>query len=104
MSWVYLISAGLIEVVGVVGLKKVSEKGNWFAYFLLIGGFIVSLTLLRMSLEEIPLSVAYAVWTGIGTVGATVIGILFYKESKSPLRLFCIVGIIITIVGLRLVG
>ncbi|MFD2700827.1 DMT family transporter [Paenibacillus shunpengii] len=85
MSWVYLILAGLIEIVGVVGLKKVSEKGSWFTYIILIGGFIISLSLLRMSLEQIPLSVAYAVWTGIGTVGATVIGILFYKESKSPL-------------------
>lgn len=69
-----------------------------------IGGFTISLTLLRMSLEEIPLSVAYAVWTGIGTVGATIIGMMFYKESKSPMRLVCIVGIICTIISLRLVG
>src|SRR5690625_6392993 len=94
MSWIYLILAGLTEIVGVIGIKKVSEKGSLFAYLLLIGGFIISLNLLRMALETIPLSVAYAVWTGIGTVGATVVGILLYKESKSPFRLFCIVGII----------
>ncbi|HHU18276.1 MAG: DMT family transporter [Anaerovoracaceae bacterium] len=103
MSWVYLILAGLIEIVGVVGLKRVSEKGSWLSYVILIGGFIISLSLLRMSLEQIPLSVAYAVWTGIGTVGATVIGILFYKESKSPLRIVCIFGIIVSIIGLRIV-
>jgi len=103
MSWVYLILAGLIEIVGVVGLKKVSERGSWFTYIILIGGFIISLSLLRMSLEQIPLSIAYAVWTGIGTVGATVIGILFYKESKSPLRIVSIFGIIVTIIGLRIV-
>ncbi|GGH82712.1 paired small multidrug resistance pump [Pullulanibacillus pueri] len=104
MSWVYLFLAGLIEVVGVVGLKKVSEKSSWLSYVILIGGFIISLSLLRMSLEQISLSVAYAVWTGIGTVGATVIGILFYRESKSPFRIACIFGIIVTIIGLRLVG
>lgn len=103
MSWVYLILAGLIEIVGVVGLKRVSEKGSWLSYVILIGGLIISLFLLRMSLEQIPLSVAYAVWTGIGTVGATVIGILFYKESKSPLRIVCIFGIIVSIIGLRIV-
>lgn len=103
MSWIYLILAGLIEIVGVVGLKRVSEKGSWLSYVILIGGFIISLSLLRMSLEQIPLSVAYAVWTGIGTVGATVIGILFYKESKSPLRIVCIFGIIVSIIGLRIV-
>ncbi|HAM79970.1 DMT family transporter [Ornithinibacillus bavariensis] len=103
MSWVYLILAGLIEIVGIVGLKKVSEKGSWFIYIILIGGFIISLSFLRLSLEQIPLSIAYAVWTGIGTVGATVIGILFYKESKNPLRIVCIFGIIVTIIGLRIV-
>jgi|SRR5690625_1095671 len=104
MSWMYLIFAGLTEIIGVIGIKKVSEKGSFFTYLLLIGGFAVSLTLLRLALETIPLSIAYAVWTGIGTVGATVVGILMFNESKSPFRLFCIVGIIFTIVGLRLVS
>ncbi len=104
MSWMYLILAGLTEIIGVVGLKRVSDKGSLLAYALLIGGFIVSLSLLRMALDEIPLSVAYAAWTGIGTAGAALIGILFYKESKSPLRLVCIVGIICTVIGLRIIG
>ena len=103
MSWIYLILAGIVEIVGVVGLKKVSEKGSWAAYITLISGFIISLSLLRMALEQIPLSIAYAVWTGIGTVGAAVIGIILYKESKSPLRIVCIVGIIAAIIGLRIV-
>lgn len=104
MSWIYLIFAGLLEIVGVIGVKKVSEKGNLFTYILLIGGFMLSLYLLSMSLKEISLSVAYAVWTGIGTVGATVIGIVFYKESKNLWSLICIIGIIGSIIGLRLIG
>ncbi len=101
MSWICLVLAGFTEVIGVVGLKKVSEKGNWFAYLLLIGGFLISLTLLRISLEEIPLSIAYAVWTGIGTMGAAMVGILFFNESKSPGRILCILGIIACVIGLR---
>lgn len=104
MSWTYLMLAGLTEIVGVVGLKKISEQGSWLSYLLLIGGFTLSITLLRMALDDIPLSVAYAVWTGIGTVGATVIGILFYNEAKSLFRIICIVGIICTIIGLRVIG
>ena len=103
MSWFYLILAGLFEIVGVVGLKKVAEKESWLNYILLIFSFMISLSLLSLALEQIPLSIAYAVWTGIGTVGATVIGIIFYKESKNPFRLLCIFGIIMTIIGLRLV-
>ena len=104
MSWLYLILAGGIEMVGVIGLKKVSEKESWLSYLLLIGGFGLSLFLLRLSLEDIPLSVAYAVWTGIGTAGAAVIGMLVYNESRSPLRLFCLFGIVCSIIGLRLAG
>lgn len=59
MSWIYLILAGFMEVLGVFGIKKVSEKGSFIAYFLLIGGFVVSLYLLRLAMEEIPLSIAY---------------------------------------------
>ena len=103
MSWFYLILAGLFEIVGVVGLKKVAEKESWLNYILLIFSFMISLSLLSLALEQIPLSIAYAVWTGIGTVGATVIGIIFYKESKNPLRILCISGIIMTIIGLRFI-
>jgi len=84
--------------------KKVTDDGSSFGYILLAGGFIISLYLLRLSLEEIPLSVAYAVWTGIGTAGAMVVGILFFKESRNHLCLLCIVGIICTIIVLRLLG
>jgi len=104
MDWFFLILSGLFEIVGVIGLKKAAEKDSWFTYLLLGAGFLVSLTLLSMALKTIPLSVAYSVWTGIGTVGATVIGILFYKEPCHWFRLVCIAGILCTIVGLKWVG
>ncbi|NOU88366.1 QacE family quaternary ammonium compound efflux SMR transporter [Paenibacillus sp. LMG 31460] len=102
MAWSYLIGAGLLEIVGVIGIKRVAEKNNFINNVILIGGFIISFSLLMKAIETIPLSTAYAVWTGIGTVGAAVVGMILFKESKSPLRMFCILGVIACVVGLKL--
>lgn len=103
MDWLMLILGGCFEVVGVIGLKRTADKGSVVNYLILIGGFIMSFQLLMGAMETIPLSTAYAVWTGIGTVGAAVVGMVFFKESKSWLRMACILGIIFSVVGLKLV-
>lgn len=103
MDWLLLVMAGLFEVVGVIGLKRVSERNNWTNNILMIGGFLVSFRLLLQAMETISLSTAYAVWTGIGTVGGAVVGIIFFKESKKPLRLLCILGIVVCVAALRFV-
>ncbi|ASN07193.1 DMT family transporter [Virgibacillus necropolis] len=104
MSWGYLIIAGLFEIIGVIGVKKVSESNNLMNNVVLIGGFIVSFTFLSYALEDIPLSTAYAVWTGIGTLGSVIIGMIFFKEPKNAFRVFCVLGIIFTIIGLKAVS
>ncbi|KXY47797.1 multidrug resistance protein SMR [Bacillus cereus] len=104
MAWMYLIIAGLFEIVGVIGIKKVAKDNNWTNNIILIGGFIISFHFLTMALQEIQLSIAYAVWTGIGTIGAAVVGILFFKEPKNAFRIICIVGIMGTIIGLKVVS
>ncbi|MCQ6566881.1 DMT family transporter [Bacillus mycoides] len=104
MAWMYLIIAGLFEIVGVIGIKKVTKDNNWTNNIILIGGFIISFQFLTMALQEIQLSIAYAVWTGIGTLGAAVVGILFFKEPKNAFRIICIVGIMGTIIGLKMVS
>jgi paired small multidrug resistance pump len=103
MDWLMLILGGCFEVVGVIGLKRTADKGKIINYLILIGGFIMSFQLLIRAMETIPLSTAYAVWTGIGTVGAAIVGMVFFKESKSRLRIACILGIIFSVVGLKLV-
>ncbi|MFC5701460.1 DMT family transporter [Cohnella faecalis] len=103
MAWVYLIIAGMLEVVGVIGIKRTAVKNNWTNNLLLIGGFVISFQFLLQALDEIALSTAYAVWTGIGSVGAAVVGMLFFKESKSRLRMLCIAGVIGCVVGLKLI-
>lgn len=65
-----MIIAGLFEVIGVIGVKKVSEKNHFWNNVRLIGSFIISFQYLSMALQEIQLSTAYAIWTGIGTLGS----------------------------------
>ncbi|MDO3677972.1 DMT family transporter [Paenibacillus ehimensis] len=104
MDWMLLIAAGLLEVVGVIGIKRVARNNNWTNNIILIAGFVLSFQLLVRAMETIPLATAYAVWTGIGTVGAAVVGMIFFKESKSWTRIGCILGIIFSVVGLKMVS
>ncbi|PDO10769.1 MAG: QacE family quaternary ammonium compound efflux SMR transporter [Candidatus Reconcilbacillus cellulovorans] len=101
MAWTLLILAGLMEVVGVIGLKRTAMKNNWPNHLILIGGFLASFQLLLRAMQEIALSTAYAVWTGIGALGAALVGWLLYKEKLSPLRLICMVGITVCVIGLK---
>lgn len=104
MDWLLLILAGLFEVIGVIGIKKTAEKSNLLNNIILIAGFVISFQLLISAMDTIPLSTAYAVWTGIGTVGAAVVGMIFFKESKSWIRIVCILGVIFSVFGLKMVN
>lgn len=104
MNWLFLILAGLMEIVGVIGIKRVAVNNNWTNNIILIGGFIISFQLLIQAMETIPLATAYAVWTGIGAVGAAVVGMLFYKEPKHLMRIVYIAGIVIAVIGLKFVS
>ncbi|BFH68908.1 QacE family quaternary ammonium compound efflux SMR transporter [Paenibacillus dendritiformis] len=102
MEWVYVIIAGCFEVIGFIFVKRMSIRDTWTNNLLLLGAFGVSLCLLSSALESIPLGVAYSVWTGIGTIGTALVGMFFFKERATPLRLVCIAGIVGTVIGLRL--
>ncbi|WP_338473386.1 multidrug efflux SMR transporter (plasmid) [Niallia sp. XMNu-256] len=82
MSWVFLIIAGICEIVGVNGMQIMAKGQKLKGFFIILIGFILSFTLLSLAMKTIPLGVAYAVWTGIGTVGSAIVGMLFYGESK----------------------
>lgn len=102
MGWTFLVLAGMLEVVGVIGIKRVAVNNNWPNNILMICSFVASFQLLLQALETIPLSTGYAVWTGIGTVGAAIVGMAFFKEPRNLMRIVCIAGIIGCVVGLRL--
>ncbi|MBE3561562.1 MAG: multidrug efflux SMR transporter [Ktedonobacteraceae bacterium] len=104
MDWLLLLLAGIFEVVGVVGIQRTARKNTLLNNIFFIGAFIISFGLLTGAMKTIPLSTAYAVWTGIGTAGAVIVGMLFFRESRSLLRILCLAGVILSLIGLKLLG
>ena len=103
MAWLYLVVAGLFEIGWPLGLKKGWTAGGLQVRWLLfaIVCMTVSGALLMTAQRAIPMGTAYAVWTGIGAVGAFVTGILMFGDSASALRICSIALIIAGIVGLK---
>ena len=102
MAWVVLFVAGLLEVGWAVGLKY-SEGLSRPVPTLLTGiALLASMGLLASAMRTLPLGTAYAVWTGIGTVGTAILGIMLFREPATAMRLLCIALILAGIGGLKL--
>jgi quaternary ammonium compound-resistance protein SugE len=104
MAWVFLVLAGILEIGWAVGLRATEGFSKPLPTFLTLLAMAASLGALGLALRTLPLGTAYAIWTGIGTVGTVTIGILFLGESASPLRLGAIALIVTGILALKLVG
>lgn len=102
MYWLILVLAGIFEMLGVVVINMYSNTHQKRYVLLLICTFACSLYFLSVALIAIPMSTAYAIWTGIGAVGGAIVGILFYGESKNVLRLFFMGLILASTIGLKL--
>ena len=102
MSWIYLLIAGFFEIFWAIGLKLSNGFSNLIFSIFTVIGMIASFYFLALALKNIPIGTAYAIWTGIGTIGTVIIGIMFFKEPISIIRLFCIFLIITGIIGLKL--
>ena len=102
MPWIILAIAGLLEIGWAVGLKYTEGFTRPIPAVLTLGAMALSIALLGLALRHLPLGTAYAVWTGIGTIGTAIFGILVLKESADPLRLLCIALIVAGIAGLKL--
>jgi quaternary ammonium compound-resistance protein SugE len=104
MDWLLLMGAGLLEVAFTTSMK-LSDGFRRLLYTLLFLLFAaVSLWLLSIAIETIPLGTAYATWTGIGAAGTVIAGILYFGESARPARLALLALLIAGLVGLRLVS
>jgi quaternary ammonium compound-resistance protein SugE len=101
-AWVMLGLAGLAEIGWVIGLKY-SEGFTrvWWSSFT-IASLLVSMVLLGLAVKTLPIGTAYAVWTGIGAVGAAIAGLFLFGESANAVRLACIAMIVAGVVGLKL--
>lgn len=104
MNWLFLALAGVCEMVGVVMINKLHKERSWRALGMLVAGFGLSFLFLALAMRTLPMGTAYAVWTGIGASGGAVLGMLFYGEPRSLLRIFFIVLVLGAAVGLKLVG
>ena len=104
MAWVYLLAAGICEIVWAIGLKKSDgfTKPWTTAWTILV--MLLSFWLLSYAMKSLPLGTAYAVWTGIGAVGTVLFGIVFMGEPKDLVRVGCIALIVVGIVGLKVVS
>ncbi len=107
MNWIILILAGLCEVgfASCLGKAKETTGNEMYAWY---GGFIVflvvSMLLLIKATQTLPIGTAYAIWTGIGAVGTVLMGIFFFKEPMSFWRIFFLITLISSIVGLKFVA
>lgn len=104
MAWYILFVAGLMEIGWAIGLKYTDGFSKPMPTVLTIASMIVSLGLLGLALKTLPVGTAYAIWTGIGTVGTAMLGIWLLGEPATALRLACIALIVSGIVGLKLVA
>lgn len=104
MSWVYLIGAGIAEMTAVffMGKSKGYQILKWSIASIL--SFALSFYLLSKSLEVIPLSLAYSIWVGIGAAGGVILGMLYLNESKNRWRIFFLLMIISSVIGLKIVS
>jgi quaternary ammonium compound-resistance protein SugE len=101
MAWTFLLLAGAFEVGFASTLKLTDGFTRLWPTLLFLACAIISFLLLAKAAQTLPIGTAYAVWTGIGAVGTVIIGILFYKEPATTLRLFFLATLIASIIGLR---
>lgn len=104
MAWISLVVAGLCEMFGVAMMNKLQRDRKWQSFVWLTIGFGLSFILLTYSMQTLPMSTAYAIWTGIGAAGGALIGIVFYNESKDWKRIVFISLVLSSAIGLKLVG
>jgi quaternary ammonium compound-resistance protein SugE len=104
MHWFILFIAGLFEVVWAIGIKYTEGWTKLWPTVITVLAMIASFYLLSIALKQIPMGTAYAVWTGIGTIGTVIYGIVFFKEPMDILRIICIMLILSGIVGLRILA
>jgi len=103
VAWLLLFLAGLLEVAWAVGLKYTDGFTRPWPTAATIVAMIGSVVLLALAVRTLPLGTAYAVWTGIGTAGAVLLGVVLFNEPATLARLFFVGLIVAGIVGLKLV-
>ena len=101
MAWIYIFIAGAFEVAWATGLKKLGIGFTWTLSFLTLIAMIVSIVALYAAMTRLPLGIAYPIWTGIGSIGSVLVGVLAFNQNLS---LSGIAGLTLLIAGMFLLG
>lgn len=104
MAWVYLAIAALFEVGWAIGLKQAATSPGTVVWGLTVAGMVASVVFLGLAVRDLPLGTAYAIWTGAGTAGVFLAGLVLFGESADVLRILCVGLILAGVFGLKLLG
>jgi quaternary ammonium compound-resistance protein SugE len=104
LAWMLLVAAGLLEIVWAISMKASHGFTKHHFTSITLVAAALSFWLLGLSLRQLPVGTAYAVWTGIGAVGAALLGIVFFGETLTLARIGCITLIVLGILGLKFLG
>jgi len=104
MNWISLIIAGCFEMLGVLMIGRYNQNKSLKNIIGLVAAFTASFLLLSYAMETIPMGTAYAIWTGIGAAGATLLGMFFFGEEKNWKRIVALILVIGSAIGLKLLG
>ncbi|MBA2871954.1 quaternary ammonium compound-resistance protein SugE [Anoxybacillus calidus] len=102
MAWLYLMIAGIFETVWAIALKYTMGFTRLVPSVITIAGMIISFYFLSLATKVLPIGTAYAVWTGIGAVGAVIIGMVFLNEPVNAWRIIFLLFILVGLIGLKL--
>ena len=103
-AWLVLVVAGLLEIVWAIGMKYSEGFTKFWPSVITLVAVWFSFWLLAVAVKVLPVGTAYAAWTGIGAVGAAVLGMILFKEPATAARIVCILLIVAGITGLKILG
>jgi quaternary ammonium compound-resistance protein SugE len=101
MSWIYLLIAGILEILWSVCLKYCDGFKLGIPLGLTVSGALLSMVFLGLAIKEIPISIAYAIWCAIGVIGIAVYGIIFLGESTNITKIIFLLMILVGVIGLK---
>jgi quaternary ammonium compound-resistance protein SugE len=104
MAWIYLLVAGLFEIGWAIGMKFTNGFSKFWPTVAVIVAMLISVYFLTIAVKTIPVGTAYAVWTGIGIAGTTILGIILFDEPVNVLRVVFISLILLSVIGLKLIA
>lgn len=102
MAWIYLLIAGIFEVVWATAMKLSNSFSNLPYAALTLGGMVISFAGLIMATKHLPLSLAYPIWTGIGAVGSIIVGVILFHDQLPAITWIFVILLIIAIIGIKL--